>query len=42
MALNLYMVGLMSQDIDKTVEFYRRLGVDFPEETGGRPMSGSR
>jgi len=36
MALNLYMVGLMSQDIDKTVEFYRRLGVDFPEETGGK------
>jgi predicted lactoylglutathione lyase len=32
MALNLYMVGLIAQDIDKTVGFYRRLGVAFPEE----------
>lgn len=37
MALNLYMVGVMSKDPDKTVEFYRRLGVGFPEGTEGQP-----
>jgi len=36
MPLNLYMVGLFAQDIEKTVEFYRRLGVGFPEETEGK------
>lgn len=31
MALELYMVGVMVSDMDKAVEFYRRLGVDVPE-----------
>jgi catechol 2,3-dioxygenase-like lactoylglutathione lyase family enzyme len=37
MSLNLYMVGLIADDVEKSVEFYRRLGVGFPEETGGKP-----
>lgn len=37
MTLQLYMVGLISKDADKTVEFYRRLGVGFPEGTEGQP-----
>src|SRR4051812_1719323 len=36
MALELYMVGLIARDIEKTVEFYRRLGVGFPEEIEGK------
>jgi predicted lactoylglutathione lyase len=36
MPLDLYMVGLIARDIEKTVEFYRRLGVDFPEEIDGK------
>jgi uncharacterized glyoxalase superfamily protein PhnB len=31
MALELYMVGLMVEDMGKAVEFYRRLGIDIPE-----------
>lgn len=30
MALQLYMVGLMTQDMAKSQEFYRRLGLDIP------------
>lgn len=37
MGLELYMVGLVAQDIDKSLEFYRRLGVDFPQRVEGRP-----
>lgn len=32
MGLNLYMVGLLVKDIKKSVEFYRRLGLDIPQE----------
>lgn len=31
MALELFMLGVMAQDMDKSLEFYRRVGVDFPE-----------
>lgn len=31
MALELYMVGLIARDIEKSVEFYRQLGLDLPE-----------
>lgn len=31
MALQLYMVGLMTQNMEKSQEFYRRLGVAIPE-----------
>jgi predicted lactoylglutathione lyase len=31
MALDLFMVGLVVQDMNKSVEFYRRLGLDIPE-----------
>jgi catechol 2,3-dioxygenase-like lactoylglutathione lyase family enzyme len=37
MALDLYMVGLMANDVDKSVEFYRRLGVGFPDGSAGQP-----
>ncbi|MGI8588896.1 MAG: VOC family protein [Chloroflexia bacterium] len=37
MALELYMVGLIAQDMDKSVEFYRRLGVGFPDGRAGQP-----
>ena len=36
MSLQLYMVGLIARDIDKTTEFYRRLGVGFPEASPGQ------
>jgi predicted lactoylglutathione lyase len=32
MALELYMVGLVAQDLDASLEFYRRLGVAIPED----------
>jgi predicted lactoylglutathione lyase len=37
MGLELYMVGVMVDDMARAVEFYRRLGVDIPEgsETRG-------
>jgi catechol 2,3-dioxygenase-like lactoylglutathione lyase family enzyme len=31
MGLELYMVGVMVEDMARAVEFYRRLGVDVPE-----------
>lgn len=31
MGLNLYMVGVIVEDMARAVEFYRRLGVDIPE-----------
>ena len=31
MALELYMLGLIVQDMDKSLEFYRRLGLAIPE-----------
>jgi predicted lactoylglutathione lyase len=31
MGLELYMVGVIVEDMARTVEFYRRLGVDIPE-----------
>jgi catechol 2,3-dioxygenase-like lactoylglutathione lyase family enzyme len=31
MALELYMLGLVIQDMDKSLEFYRRLGLAMPE-----------
>jgi catechol 2,3-dioxygenase-like lactoylglutathione lyase family enzyme len=37
MGLELYMVGLVAQDIDKSLEFYRRLGLAIPEGSDGRP-----
>jgi predicted lactoylglutathione lyase len=38
MALNLYMVGLIVQDMDRSQQFYRRLGVALPEGAGEQPM----
>lgn len=37
MALDLYMIGLVPQDMDKSLEFYRRLGVDLSELREGQP-----
>ena len=31
MALDLFMLGLIVQDMSKSLEFYRRLGLDIPE-----------
>ncbi len=31
MALELYMLGLVTRDMGKSLEFYRRLGLDIPE-----------
>lgn len=31
MGLELYMIGLMARDMGKSLEFYRRLGLDIPE-----------
>ncbi|HEY4385482.1 MAG TPA: VOC family protein [Ktedonobacteraceae bacterium] len=36
MALELYMVGLATQNMDKSLEFYRRLGVAIPAESEGK------
>jgi len=33
MALELYMVGVIVEDMARAVEFYRRLGVEIPEES---------
>ena len=33
MALELCMLGLIVQDMDKSLRFYRQLGVDFPEDS---------
>ena len=37
MALDLYMVGLVPQDMDKSLAFYRLLGVDLSELREGQP-----
>ena len=37
MALNLYMVGVTTQDMSKSVEFYRRLGLTIPEGDEAKP-----
>ncbi len=31
MGLDLYMIGVITRDMGKSVEFYRRLGLDIPE-----------
>lgn len=36
MALDLYMLGLVVQDMGKSLEFYRRLGLDIPEGSEGK------
>lgn len=36
MALELYMLGLIVQDMNKSLEFYRRLGVAIPEDSEGK------
>ncbi|NOK62424.1 MAG: Catechol 2,3-dioxygenase or other lactoylglutathione lyase family enzyme [Chloroflexi bacterium AL-W] len=33
MSLNLYMVGVIVEDMTRSVEFYRRLGVAIPESS---------
>ena len=39
MSLQLYMIGLAVQDMDKSQEFYRQLGLDIPEkQSGERPL----
>jgi len=35
LALELYMVGLVARDIEKSVEFYRQLGLDLPKGSKG-------
>lgn len=35
MPLELYMVGLVAQDLGASLEFYRRLGVAIPEDAEG-------
>lgn len=37
MGLRLFMVGLTVKDMEQSQEFYRRLGVDFPEGTAEKP-----
>lgn len=37
MGLELYMVGVIVEDMAKSVEFYRRLGVDIPEGSEMQP-----
>ena len=37
MALQLYMIGLMTRDMEKSQEFYRRLGVAIPAGTEQNP-----
>jgi catechol 2,3-dioxygenase-like lactoylglutathione lyase family enzyme len=36
MGLELYMVGVIVEDMDRALEFYRRLGVDVPDDSGGK------
>ena len=36
MALELYMVGVIVEDMPRAAQFYRRLGVDVPQEHGER------
>lgn len=37
MALELYMLGLVVQDMGTSLEFYRRLGLAIPEGSEGKP-----
>jgi catechol 2,3-dioxygenase-like lactoylglutathione lyase family enzyme len=37
MALQLSMVGLAVKDMDRSLEFYRRLGLAVPQESEGQP-----
>ncbi len=37
MALDLYMVGVVTRDMDRSQEFYRRLGLAIPEGSAGQP-----
>jgi catechol 2,3-dioxygenase-like lactoylglutathione lyase family enzyme len=37
MSLQLYMVGVMVEDMARAIEFYRRLGVDFPAGAEAKP-----
>lgn len=37
MALGVYMIGLITQDMGKSLEFYRRLGLDIPEGSEEEP-----
>jgi predicted lactoylglutathione lyase len=37
MSLEIYMVGVIVEDMAKAVEFYRRLGVDVPEGSDTKP-----
>ncbi len=36
MSLELYMVGVIVEDMQKSVEFYRRLGIGIPEGSEGK------
>jgi Glyoxalase/Bleomycin resistance protein/Dioxygenase superfamily len=36
MGLELYMVGVIVEDMGRATEFYRRLGVDVPEDAEGK------
>ena len=36
MALELYMIGLIAQDMDKSLEFYQRLGLAIPVGSAGK------
>ncbi len=36
MALELYMIGLVAQNMEKSLEFYRRLGLAIPEGSEGQ------
>src|SRR5437667_8203214 len=40
MALDLFMIGLAPKDLDKSLEFYRRLGLALPEESQGKTHVG--
>jgi hypothetical protein len=43
MGLELYMLGLIPQNINASSEFYRRLGIDFQERVeGGQSFVGAR
>lgn len=36
-AQEIYMIGIIARNMDKSLEFYRRLGVAIPEGSEGRP-----
>ncbi|GCE07271.1 VOC family protein [Dictyobacter aurantiacus] len=37
MPLDLYMVGLLPRDMEKSLAFYRQLGLELPADSEGRP-----